>query len=647
MRWWIALALGAWLMTSSVADAAITAYLATTGTNNAACGLNVATPCQTYRYLMTGNNACGAAGCEASADADSFINVAPGTYHETFHVPFNGKAGHPVTLRCTGAAGSCIIDGSTVSTACSLMCIVCAVRSCSVNQASYTHVQGFKIVSHGNANAGILWNVWNHVKLKDTTVDFKNNTGPYNIGMIPGSNSFATEVNVSAINCPDGATGCNYGQAGSHLAIVGGNWGPLNNFPKEPNSDCLTLLNVDTFLIDGITAHHCIETLDVGQTTGGPLKNGLMRFLDLAGNAQSLGFGSNALKVSGDIGSLTFDQDNTLVKSVFHTYPGTQNANGLSLNELTRYFNAAYNTQFSNSANQGSHFWMYTEGGGGFGPNQNKDNGAFYNIWSSDAVNGNSQGPVTLEHDRVTVAACPASDPCPLVGNVFDFPNSLTKPCVAWTPTDQPQVIYDCDDFGTTINSNTGAFNAKTEMDFNSRPDPQFVSRNGDVVSNLVLQPTSPLIDAGQPLCRANGGGSGGVITLRCIGTHAGTRGALAWFKQPSDFYDLANDECKSTNATRRADGTNPGCYDFQIEGNCGVRQILSMTATSINFSNPDGCTWADGAMVSYPWTGAAPDVGALEQPPGRATATATANTPTPVATVTATPTSRVTATRR
>jgi hypothetical protein len=83
------------------------------------------------------------------------------------------------------------------------------------------------------------------------------------------------------------------------------------------------------------------------------------------------------------------------------------------------------------------------------------------------------------------------------------------------------------------------------------------------------------------------------------------------YFPQPQEYYRLENQDCKDQ-GSRIADATNPGCFEVQIEGDCGVRQVASMTANSITISGAP-CAWGEEAQVHVPWMGIAPDIGALE----------------------------------
>ncbi len=105
----------------------------------------------------------------------------------------------------------------------------------------------------------------------------------------------------------------------------------------------------------------------------------------------------------------------------------------------------------------------------------------------------------------------------------------------------------------------------------------------------------SSLIDAGRTFLLANGAGTGNTINVKANG---GKGDPEDFFIAPNSFY-LAD----QLPATYR---------QVQISGSCGVRDITSLSATSITFSGP-ACSWSDNAGVHIPYAGAAPDIGAIE----------------------------------
>src|SRR5262249_31420973 len=154
--------------------------------------------------------------------------------------------------------------------------------------------------------------------------------------------------------------------------------------------------------------------------------------------------------------------------------------------------------------------------------------------------------------------------------------------------------------FGASFNSNGNSGNF--------RADPHFVDRSTPgVAANLRLTAASAgYLDAGGAFCHTTSAGNGTTIPVTCDGVSADPR---HYFPDPGNFYALANDDCKGK-GTRALDAVDSGCYDVQIEGACGVRQVASLSATSISVSGA-ACAWNAGAMVHVPWSGTAPDIGA------------------------------------
>jgi hypothetical protein len=104
----------------------------------------------------------------------------------------------------------------------------------------------------------------------------------------------------------------------------------------------------------------------------------------------------------------------------------------------------------------------------------------------------------------------------------------------------------------------------------------------------------SSAIDAGTTPLLANGAGSGNTITVRAnLGDSGDPRNYL--IAQTGSYLNPL-----------------PADTEVQIQGPCGVRHVVRMTATTITFDGSP-CSWNDGAMVGRPWNGNAPDQGAIE----------------------------------
>ncbi|HLK10802.1 MAG TPA: hypothetical protein VKW76_05440 [Candidatus Binatia bacterium] len=104
----------------------------------------------------------------------------------------------------------------------------------------------------------------------------------------------------------------------------------------------------------------------------------------------------------------------------------------------------------------------------------------------------------------------------------------------------------------------------------------------------------STAIDAGTTPLLANGAGSGNTIAVRAnLGDSGDPRNYL--IAQTGSYL-----------------APLPADTQVQIQGACGVRHVVSMTATTVTFDG-SSCSWSDGAMVGRPWNGNAPDQGAIE----------------------------------
>lgn len=126
--------------------------------------------------------------------------------------------------------------------------------------------------------------------------------------------------------------------------------------------------------------------------------------------------------------------------------------------------------------------------------------------------------------------------------------------------------------------------------------DPKFtaLSTNSFAANNFRLTSGSTAINAGRSYLRANGSGSGNMIIVKNNGGSG----------DPRNFF-IANDGSSYPEPLTTD-------TEFQIEGACGVRHVISMTATTITFDGAS-CSWADNAMVHRPWNGSRPDMGAFE----------------------------------
>lgn len=578
------------------------------GTNNAACGLSEATACASHLYLMTGNNACGPNGCEDLMELSlrPLVHVAQGTYNEAWRLPWDGTSANPVTYRCDDP-GLCVISGAGVTSTCSVVCFGCEVDSCNSNAATFIQFDGFVIQDMGNSN-GVLFGggpSTHDIRIEDTTIDGAGSSNTYAVGAVTGV-SRVTFVRSPVINCSAGAMGCIYGEFGSQVAFVNAASGPLHSFPVATNSDCITLTDTVGFLIDGLTVRGCTDGIDIGQLSSPALlSNGIIRFNYVKDIRSSDGQNERLLKISGNH-AIDWSQDFAIYRNVF-SHNGQSQANGPSFMESTRRVALDRNTVFNYEARQGQAVWLYQDSFN----YPVTDIHIVDNIFDSNEAS-TSTGFLSSEKNTSTNVHCPESNPCPLLGNLWWVPNANPDhTAVRWEQSDASNASYSYSQLGDASSCESGTLNsAQSEHSCNFRTNPRFINRADPTqISNLRLAGDSPAIDRATPFCTAVGGGTGTTITVSCRGP--GSRGAKLWFPDPANFYDLRNNDCKGGGA-RAQSSTNPGCYDLQIEGACGVRQAIAVTTTTIHFSG-EACTWSNGAAVDLPWSGEGPDLGGLE----------------------------------
>lgn len=132
-----------------------------------------------------------------------------------------------------------------------------------------------------------------------------------------------------------------------------------------------------------------------------------------------------------------------------------------------------------------------------------------------------------------------------------------------------------------------------TNLSGTTKCRPAFTAVHDTDYSRVDFTPTtdSTLVNGGRFLMRASAPGTN--ATTIAVKANGGA-------SDPRQFF-IAADSYLDPLVTDRA---------VQIEG-CGVRTIDSMTANSITFS--PACSWSTDAGVSLPWSGSAPDIGAIE----------------------------------
>jgi hypothetical protein len=561
------------------------------------CGMALDRACRTYGYWYS--SGCDADGCGNNVAAGDTVYFRAGTYNGDgaggyVGIPFVGETTAPVTMACFDAPRSCVIDGSGVSTSpwCDLVGIGLRPGSaaCESNGAAYVTLQGFTI-QHPPSGAYTLGvsAPADHVLITNNTID---GTGSYQNLIVSGDGPIhdVTVLGNTISNCPASGSGCSWINEVSKIAIVGNAFGPV---PGDGNYDCTTLVGVQKALVDGNSCHDTFDGFDDGMNSNRKLTRVIVRYNEVYGNNTG-----RAFPISGNGASRSNRTGhNVFYKNVAHALasgPCFQPYGGADGIDIW------YNTCFAPStAGWGGLIWLQTNYGGDWDENI----GVKYNIFDTTSVS--AYAPLVLDRGTTTVKACPARARCPFVKNGIWMPErGGSAGCVYWHPSDGALQTYTCDQFGTSFNTD------HQQMSDNFRANPYFVDRTQpQILDNLRLTAASTrFIDAGDSFCHARTASRGNRIRVTCSGK---VNDARYYFPDPADFYGLANSDCKGK-GVRAADGVDPGCYDIQIQGECGTRQVLAVHGRSITFSGAP-CSWVQGAMVHLPWNGAAPDVGALE----------------------------------
>jgi hypothetical protein len=562
--------------------------------NTPNCGLSTDSACQTYGYWYT--SGCDENGCGNNIAAGDTISFRAGTYNGDgaggyIGLPFAGTAEAPVTVACKDAPGSCVIDGTSMTpiAQCDVVGIglASANGSCDATGASYVVLQGFTIqhVPAGMYALAVL-PPSTHILIKNNTLD---GAGSHQnvISMGGGPVDHISLVDNTVTNCE---VGCNFVNEPTNIAIVGNTFGPVGT---TDNYDCNTIIGVNIGLIDGNACHDTNDGFDNGMNSATQLDRLIVRYNDVYGTNS----GGRAFPISGNVppaGEIT--GHNIFYKNVsrqtdggpsFEAYGG---ADGIDI---------WYNTCLAPpKTSYGGDLWLQTTF-----DLWTQNIGVKYNLFDSKSVS--DLEPIVMDAGPDTLHACPPDAPCPFVKNgIWAAERGGAASCVHWEPVDQQVQFFTCDEFGTTFNTalpgNSGNF----------RADPHLVNRSQpEVLSSMQLTAASTAyIDQGNSFCHASGDGSGNSIPVTCDGE---INDARYYFPDPANFYALSNADCAGK-GVRAADGVDSGCYDIQIQGACGVRQVTAVSTASITFQGGP-CAWANGAMVHVPWNGAAPDVGALE----------------------------------
>jgi hypothetical protein len=440
-------------------------------------------------------------------------------------------------------------------------------------------------------------------------------------------------------DCHATGVGCGFADHVTDYALVRNTMGASTAITG--NVDCNTLLDVNDALVDGNTCFGMTDGLDNGTNSIGeapPARGGHHPLQRRIGRQAAVG-GIPACQLRrGHVEGVRrpSSRRGSIYKNVVHP-----NAAGV----LARCFNLydgqvtqelAYNTCADNSADYGSMLWI-----DGQSNNQSwveKDVSVRWNLWETTGTP--AAAPVIMDNNvNGLTTACPLTATCPFVKNYFSF-GAGSAPCVGYGPTDGTQTTYTCSTLAT-FNSAFSAYGVTG----NIFGDAQLVNpSNPATLPNLVPRPGSPLMTraiafVGRP--RA----SGDTIGVTC--GKAGT--------DPRD-YPRSDALLRSATTTARTAGrgrTGPSAESRLLRylvDNCGVREV---TGEPRRPSRSASYSVASNAMVHVPWSGTAPDLGALEFVAAGATPTPTftpgltpvAPDPTLTATATLTPTPTATAT--
>lgn len=614
------------------------------GQNIPSCGTS-SVPCLTWDYLMRTSTICGVTGCQNLGSAAGYrFLFQPGTYTMSgvyFGVTFDGTTGNPWQIECNGTPGSCIIDFNNTAPpgGNGAACLWIGVnQSGSTNSSTYGRIIGMDIRNcPANYTISIPATGANH------HYTLLRNTITSTAGVILGTdNSSYLNLKDNTLNCwSANSGGCFFSYLLTGISYVGNT---ITLSGPAANSDGITILNTDDFLIDGNTiVSSSFDGIDVGMNEGHlggqVMGHGIIRYnIVTEASGRPLTQSANCQGGAGNCETTSFGGINAWYNNL--VYPrsssavlgGDQNYSGANAGNWWQ------NAHIQRSDGYGGNMWLQTQTGSPL----MWDTQMRYNLFAG--TQSNTGGPPILLgiNQAQTISACPAGHRCPMTGNTFYYPNKGGSTCVTWDTSDDPVEDFACSVAGmNSLNTATGGTSSQGHSG-NKYQDPQLVNLSSPFsAANLQLTSGSPLIDAvTTTFCQRNGGATtGNTITVSCNGTSTDPR---YYFKAPTSFWDLDNEDCRGRGA-RANSAVSPGCYEVQLDGCTGVRQITAMTATTITV-NGASCTWSGTERVHTPWSGAGPDAyplefGSVAVPTITPTPT---RTPTPTPTLTATPTATV-----
>lgn len=568
------------LLTFPVSTQAGVYNVSTVGVNMPGCG--VTTPCASYSYLLY--KGCDATGCADNIKPGDTVQFAPGVYKEQVNVTLKGTEKNPVWVTCSGNPGDCTISGAGLGL---------KPYDALVNliNANYLIFSKMRIANQPQSVYGLaISGDSHHIELRANTFD---GTGSSENLIVTASRDLhdLTIDRNKITNCPGVSTGCTYLRGVRNLAIVNNEFGPVAN---TGNYDCNTVIGAQTALIDGNTCRDSADGFDQGMDSSGILLDRVItRYNRVYGTLTARAFPISGQYEGASSPNQFLTGKNTIYKNVVQTSGGSCVQPYGGAQDLLIGYNTCLNT-----GGYGSGVWLQSE----------------YDYWIQriytrfnlfDTSGSNWNPPFILGSVAKTTKACPPEAPCPFVANglwMGSMPSNALA--VQWAPSNGGVGMISYYTYADWV----GSWNKVPWNGANFRADPLFVNRAAySDLKNVGLNSTSPYKDKADTMCWATSAGYGNAVPVTC---GPPINDARYFFPSPETFYRLNDADCWAGGA-RAAYSPSGGCFSIQVQG-CGPRKATSVQANVITINGP-ACSWVAGARVHVPWSGAAPDVGALE----------------------------------
>lgn len=570
------------LLTFPLSTQAKVYNVSTTGINTPGCGLS--TPCTSYYYLMT--KGCDSDGCSNNVKPGDVVQFAPGTYREQLNITLKGSPANPVWVTCSGSQGDCTISGAGLN----LKPYDALVNLMGVNYLVFSRMKTMNQPPsvYGLAISGDS----HHVELRANVFDGTNSSENLIVTASKDLHDLTIDRN-KVINCPGVSTGCTYIRGVKNLAIVNNEFGPV---VSTGNYDCNTIIGAQNALIDGNTCHDSADGFDQGMDSSGILLDRVItRYNRVYGTLTARAFPISGQYEGVDSPNRFLTGKNTIYKNVVQTSGGSCVQPYGGAQDILIGYNTCLNT-----GGYGSGVWLQSE----------------YDYWIQriytrfnifDTMTKNWNPPLILGSVVKTTKACPPDAPCPFVANGLWMGGMAPEDvAVQWAPSSggAGKISY------YTYKDWDESWNQLPGNGANSYLDPKFINKNTyQDLKSLGLTASSPYKDRADTLCWATTAGYGNTIPVTC---GPPINDARYFFPSPEAFYRLNDADCWAGGA-RAAYPPSGGCFSLQVQG-CGPRRATAVQANSITVNGP-ACTWSVGARVHVPWSGSAPEVGALEVP--------------------------------